>query len=42
MIGKVKLFGYSNYSFVVSCIGNPRRHLTLHPLENPEICTKSD
>ena len=27
---------------VASCIGNPRRHLTLHSLENPEICTKSD
>lgn len=27
---------------VTSCIGNPLRHLTLHPLGNPEICTKSD
>ena len=31
-----------NRNNVASCIGNPRRHLTLHPSENPKICTKSD
>ena len=36
------IHGDVRHSFVASCIGNPRRHLTLHPLENPEICTKSD
>ena len=36
------IHGDVRHSFVASCINNPRRHLTLHPLENPEICAKSD